>query len=830
MKSFIYKFFLSGSLLATLATACSTDDFSLSGDKTAAKITASMGLASTKGATRASDNVWGKSDHIGITMLEYPITGAPVVVNSYSNQDFVTTDGDGNFSSNPSSNIMYYPVDGSAVTFKAYYPYNSAMAAGNFIMPVNVSDQTNLAALDLMTADHTNADLSVSNTKDNPNVNLKFYHRLSKVSINLTADSPIDLTGCKLVLKGMLTKESYNLMNDTRVLDNTSGANIEIPVNNLVGTGILLPRSAGAGITFQVTTANGAVYTATMDNSLELKSGYKYTFNVRLSTTPVMVSATVTPWTDGPTQNMTLRIGTANLGSNSGLINLEELYLYQGDNSNRTSLAGHFVYNLPGNVWNYSESTPLYWESISGSKIYASIIRKAVNPLLSNQSPDYITATPIDNDGGKSNTALNFNMTHQVAQVQVALSSSIYTDAQLQTAVVSLPNYKVGGTLNNGIYVPGTATGDIAMDGPNSSKMTSAYLQPQSIGSSATLVKVKIGTREYIATGYTVGYEAGKVTKLNIDIQPSEVKVSVSVKPWEDQTPVAIRFFFTESQTNISGFINGDQIKFYKMNSPVSSGVSSDYNQSTYTVSGTNVSLTNWTKTWYRDDLQAGNQFVGVFPVTVGTNVATNGTTFNWICKGDNAGSATTNAHQDDVVISQLTPSANNTSTGLVVSGSANVSFYFLHVLSKITVNIYPGDGFTLSELQTAANASTPTLYPVIKGFIMDGTVNVTTAKVSALGSTIVSNGFRPSMLGSTPNGAAASYEALIMPQTIIGKNFIDIVLDGHTYNAQADNSSSLFNAGQNHIFNIYLKKTGILLSTSVAPWTDNSGGSITIQ
>ena len=68
------------------------------------------------------------------------------------------------------------------------------------------------------------------------------------------------------------------------------------------------------------------------------------------------------------------------------------------------------------------------------------------------------------------------------------------------------------------------------------------------------------------------------------------------------------------------------------------------------------------------------------------------------------------------------------------------------------------------------------------------------------------------------------------MPQTIIGKNFIDIVLDGHTYNAQADNSPSLFNAGQNHIFNIYLKKTGILLSTSVAPWTDNSGGSITIQ
>ena len=347
-------------------------------------------------------------------------------------------------------------------------------------------------------------------------------------------------------MKGLKTSGTYDLMKDGLSVDANSGADVNIPLRNNQGEAILLPRAAAEGVNFLVTTANGGTYTAILDKDLELKAGYKHTFHIRLKSTPVLVSATITPWIEGPErQTDVVRVVTGLNDSRDFQPNdVLNLYLKDKDDTNFNYLTT-FTYGTD-NKWIANKQ--VYWESIKAD--------------------------------------------------------------------------------------------------------------PAVFRGATTIAKALNGT------------------------QMADILVS------------------------------------------------------------------------------------------------------------------------KDVSVSQYT----------------GVNLEMAHVLSKITVNIYPGDGFTLSELQTAANASTPTLYPVIKGFIMDGTVNVTTAKVSALGTTIVSNGFRPSMLGSTPNGAAASYEALIMPQTIIGKNFIDIVLDGHIYNAQADNSSSLFNAGQNHIFNIYLKKTGILLSTSVAP------------
>lgn len=1064
----IYKFLLNSVLLTTLFAACNKDEqLSLSGDQTAVSISAGFGASGTVD-TRAADAAWASNDRIGITMLEYPIPaqtdGAPPVgvINGYSNREYVTG-GDGKFSPYPSDKIMYYPVNGDKVTFKAYYPYSSTLPA-NFVKPVDVASQNDLAAIDLMTAEHTGD----FNTKDQPDVNLKFYHRLSKVVINLDAETPIDLTNCQLVLKGMKTTGSYDLMKEKLSVNDASEAEITIPLTGNTGKAILLPREAGDGVTFQVTTKDGGVYTARMASDLALEAGHKYTFNLTLKTTPAVVTAIIEPWTEGTTKSMevvrlvtdlgtnkdfkdndqlklylkdtktstggvisspefalattftyqaagdvwtpltplyweniygdpvdfrgtsvlaaklnttqmddilisddtpvnqykgvnlemkhagskvtielkstddtfssadltgatvtlpnyrnsgtlnaatgafeisagtgnivpenavaifppqtipsgntvvkvvingrtyevkaeaggfiyakgtaykmtldlkkanvlistviadwtsqdlgtkTVTIGTASLTASGGdLNNGDQLFLYTGTDAGRTELSGYFTYSVAGNTWTYSNpSTPLYWENIANTgNIYASITRDEITPG-NNQSKDYITATPITNDGGKSNTALNFEMSHQVAQVQIRLTSSsnAYTEAELKTAEIILPGYKTGGALNNGVYTPGASTGDIQLAAPNNATITTfAYLQPQTISAPTTLVKVKINGREY-PISHTVAYEAGQITHLNIDIKASEVKVSVSVKPWENQDPVAIKFFFTEAQTSVRGFENDDQIRFYKMNNPISSGVSDNKNTCTYTVSGSTASLTSWTKTWYRDDFQPGDQFVGVFPASA-SDFTSGAKTFPWTCKGDNTGTPITNNHQDDVLVSQLSGTG---STGLVVGGSANVSLDFIHVLSKITVNIYPDEGFTLSELQNAANASTPTLFPLLLNFKMAGNVDVTSATATPSGTTV--GEFRPTKLGTVPTGAAASYEALIMPQTFGSNHFIDVSLDGKIYNAIASGSSYPFEPGKNHVFNIYLKKTGILLTTKVEPWGTGTGGSITIQ
>lgn len=1078
-KSFsnIYKSLLGGALLAVLATGCNTEDFNSSStdEKDAVIISAGAALSTdVESKTRATiENTWGTNDHIGVTMLSSDLPSN--VVNGYTNRDYVTR-GDGEFASNPENSKMYYPVNGSNVTFKAYYPYNSSITYPDY--PVNVSGQANIANLDLMTAEHKNADASTVNSKNKKEAHLVFHHRLTMVTINLLTetDSPIDLIGSTLRVKGMKTTGSYNLLTDVLTVDAGSGQDIIIPLSaSYTGRAILLPREAAEGVTFEVTTANGGVYTAKMESGLELKGGHHYTFNMTLKTTPAEISATIEPWIGGPVSSMNVvrvvtdlgknenikdnaqiqlylkdtktstgtdvtdpkfasksiftynktsdvwtsstplyweniygdpvnfrgtsiwaeklndtqmpdilvsddvsvkpykgvnlnmkhagskvsitltstdgtfsadelkaavvslpgyintwklageadiafesgttrgditpagddrvaifppqtianggviarvtikevdydvkanksgdflfesgthyklilnvqktdvkistkiidwvtedlgtkevRIGEATLGNNQGDLKTgDKLYLFTGDDTNRSSVGnGYFEYTSSGWVHKNASGTDelLYWENIphTGS-IYASITRDEITPD-NNQSKDYITAVPVINNGGSGNTALNFEMSHKVAQVQIKLTSGVYTTDELKSAEITLPTYITGGTVDDGVYKSGSISGDIKLAAPNNSTVTtSAYLQPQTIPSPKTLVKVKIKGREYLVN-HTVAYVAGQITKLNIDIKASEAQVSVSVKPWDNQAPVDIRFFFTESETSVRGFENGDQIRFYKMGSPVSLGVTADKNKATYTVSGNTASLTNWDKKWYRDDFQPGNQFVGVFPATA-TELNNGEKTFNWTCKGDNTGTKETNNHQDDILVSRL---SGGSSTGTVVAGSANVALDFIHVLSKITVEIYPADGFTLTELHNAANAVNPTLFPELKGFKMEGTIDVTTAVATPTSAPIT---FRPTKLGSAPIGAAASYEALIMPQTINANSIIDIKFEGQTYealfNPEGSSVTTTFEAGKNHVFKIYLKKTGILLSTSVAPWGTVTGGEITIQ
>lgn len=1055
MKSVIHKSILGCSVLTILATACNSDEqLSAITDQTPANISAGVGSSEKSGVTRATDAVWAANDHIGITMLEYPLpaqrSGQPPVsvVQGYSNQDYLTSLGDGRFMPSSVDKIMYFPVNGSQVTFKAYYPYTSSLPA-NFVKAVDVVSQTDLASIDLMTAVHTNN----SNSKDQPNVDLKFYHRLSKVIVNLDADAPIDLTGCKLVLKGMKTQADYDLMGEKLSVKDDSNADIQIPLKNNSGQGILLPRAVGEGVTFAVTTAAGGTYTATMASDLELKSGYKYTFNVKLRTTPAVITATIEPWSEGTTKSMevvrlvtdlgtnadfkdneqlklylketqtstgtavanpefalagnftynetadlwtplaplyweniygdpvdfratsvlaaklnstqmddilvsddvavgqykgvnllmkhvgskltvelkstdgtftaadlkgaavtlpnylnsgtlnettgtfvvgtgtgtitpengvaifppqtiakgnllakvvingrtyevkedasdfiyqagtayklildvkkanvlistkvvdwveqdainkTVQIGKATLATNEGdLKNGDQLFLY----TSSAAVPGHFTYNSTANDWQYSDSSaPLYWENIDNTGLlYASITRPEINATpANNQSKDYITATPLVNDGGKTNTALNLNMAHRVAQVRIKLTSSTYTAAQLKAAKITLPGYQIGGTMNQGVYTPGTQVGTITLDSPNNTDIvTSAYLQPQTVTTGSNIVVIDfplVGNRQYKLThDANIVYKAGEITNLIIDIKASDLKVSVSVTDWTSQMH-NLFLSFAEAAASASGFENGDQIKFYKV-----SGSNVTSAQTIYTYNNNAITSTS---PWFRDDFQTGEKLTGVFSADLPT-VASGASTFPWVCKS----TGITNAHKDDIIIAA--PSGTN---GVINAGSANVSLNFQHVLSKVTINLFNGAGFTASDLVPSVIKLT--------NFKLSGTVNVVAGTATPTGTATAS--FSPTSI--TPNTvegkgtAVASYQALVMPQVIgtVGGSktaIATITLNGQTYNAEIQSYD--FKAGENHVFNITLAKTELQISATVAPWLNGTGGSIIIQ
>lgn len=1034
MKASTFKAILASVLLLTAASACVNDDMTSSDNKVAVKISAGTAM------TRAVDNNWEQNDVIGISMLE---DGKSNVIAPYNNYSYTTTDGSSNFDPTSSAQIMYFPVDGSKVSFKAYYPYSSSLPA-NMIAPLSVKDQSSLPELDFMTAEHL-----AGTSKDEPDVKLHFYHRLAKVIFDLTTeDNSISLDGCKLVAKGLKTTGTYDIMNEKLSVDAGSTADIPVSIHKGKSDAIFLPREAGAEVTFEVTTANGGKYTATLKNDIAFKGGYKHTLHIKLSKTPATVSATIEEWLEGPeTHSNTIRlitglkdsegvkegdtlrlflkdkadyayaakftynadgkwttttpiywdditadpahfigttvidgklndtqmddiliskeatvtpftgvnlelqhagakaivdlkssdntfskaelesavvtfpgykytgkvnekgefvindgtkdiiakdgiaifppqtiqkgdiiakvtiggrdyeikanddnfdfgkgiakklivdmnktevkistkivdwtkeehtfndvrIGSADLAANGGdLKNGDDLYIYTGTDANRTQQGGHFTYNSGSDNWNYSDPAhPLRWEDMpADGNIYASITRPAFsNNATDNQLPDYIIATPIENNGGSSNTAINFEMKHCVAKVTVILKSNTFTLDELKAATVTLPSYKTGATMDKGVFTPGTTTADIKLPNPvkdetNKYVSDGAYLQPQEIAANSTVVKVVLDGESYDAKKKeeVIKYEAGKATTLIITLEKTGIAVSATVIGWDTKPSVEFNKILSFEIKNpaSSGFTDKDGLTMYRI---ASDQVTANNNTYSYNGASDNGTITAITP-WYRNDFSNGDKISAVYP---NNKVVSNGnTSFNWTAAGGNS-------HTDDVLVS---------TNGIIKNDDAEVALEFKHVLSKVTVNVCAGEGFTTGELQGCPVA--------LNDLVKEGTVNVATGKATANASTGANTGdIIPSKLG-TPNKVngktvAASYEAFILPQTVTvtGKcTLVTVTLNGYTYDAEIT-SSVTFEGGKEYTYNITLAKTGLSFNATVAPWTPGTSGDITIN
>lgn len=1048
MKINLIKQVLLSTAIGLTAFSCTNEDMQPDTDdaRVAVRISAEAGALQK---TRATDDVWNENDVIGVTMVT---PGTLNVIEPYRNYGYATS-GDTHFSPNSPSEIIYFPTSDEEVTFRAYYPYQVGLSS-DLIFPVSVDDQAFLPDIDFMTAEH----LSGTSTKD-PDVKLHFHHRLAKVVVNLTTDNESIslLKGATLVMKGLKTKGTYNLLYETLTVDDASGADVTIPIAGAVATGIILPRPEGEGVIFEVTTADGGKYTAAMPSDLELKAGYVHTFHIRLKS-PAEISATIEPWIEGPERHFDLirvvaglgvtegfddgdqldlflkkgadadfallngftydgarwipsspvyweslsgepfvfrgatviaqalndtqmddiliskdvtvepytginlemehagskaiiqlissdgtftaedlknatillpdylnsgsyndkgefvpgslkeditpedgvaifppqviangdniltvsingrlyevkaeaaegfvyepgtqytfivdaskakvemsttikpwieetiefkeiRVGSADLGQNGGdLLDGDQLLLFNGDNTNRTQLPGVFVYDEATDTWTYNgSSAPLYWEDIpKEGSLYGSITRPAIHSAEgNNQSPDYITAEPVVNNGGTDNTALNLTLSHRVAKVNVMLRSTTYDGTKLTSANVSLPDYAIGGRLDKGIYVPGTEKGNILLgkpvktgEGATVTYNTASYLQPQLIAIGEKLLTVEIDGRTYtlkpedvklkdgeLATPADILYEAGKVTNLIVTIEKTGVSASVVVTPWQELPALEFEaFFFTVTDKASSGFENGDQIKFYKLGDDGSS-VDGIHNVYQYAGGPDHGTLNPVDAPWYRDDFSAGDLITAVYPASASA-LAEGQSTFEWTAKS----SGETNAHADDLMVAA--PAADR-NLG-VVGDDANMQLEFKHLLSKVSINLIAGEGFTPDEIRPAEVE--------MNNFKLTGTVDVVNGIATATGNSL--DKFHPSMLSKVysveSKTVVSSFEAFVMPQTITANTvMVTIKLNGGVFEAKLP-ADKLFAAGAHNMLNLTLNKTGVELSASIVDW-----------
>lgn len=1048
MKTTFFRLILLCTCTALIAVACTNDVVQPGKEKEQVSVLISADAGAlqkplsgvVQGNTRVANNVWNEDDAIGVIMIE---PTEMKVFGTFKNNCYKTK-GDGKFTPIDGAHAIFFPSNDAEVTFKSYYPYKEDLPS-TMVIPVSTKNQDRLSEIDLMTAEH----LSGTSTKD-PNVKLHFHHRLAKVVVKLTADNDASTTlaGAKVVMKGLRTEASYNLMDEKMTVDNTLPlADVEIPVANTQGNAILLPRAAGEGVVFEITTPDGGKYTAAMSSSLELKQEYVHTFNIRLKSS-TEVSATVEPWLEGPEQRYELirvvtglgktegfakghvldlfmkesagadfarlnsftydgeanwtpqtplywesiagnpvqfrgtvifdkalnntqmddilvsedvevapftginlalahagvkvttvlsssdgtyteealknasiifpgylnsgscndkgefiiatsrgnilpvnnvaifppqeipttntliqvsiaghtyevkeafsfkagmhhilslnigksgvamtarlldwvdgenyekevRIGTAEMGENENIPDGSQLHLFTEElqGGARADVPGYFTYNKSGNTWSYSNpSNPLFWEMMPNEgRIFASMVHEAVNGTKGyNQSKDYIVATPIENNGGTSNTALHFDMRHAVSQVRVVLRpSDIYTQEQLKNAVVTLPGYTTGGTLDKGVYVPGTGSGDIRLDLPDNADISSrTYLQAQVVPTGQTVVRVVVdpdGTGSLLPRTYDVTYNhdviynAGEITHLYITIHGSELQMSVKVTGWANQTPVELQYAFDQDDTSVSGFETGDVIRFYSLGNGTTVNDSKNY---VVGMDGVKHILYPQGTPWFRDDFNNGERIVAVFPAPdVVPGVANSENTFDW----DMAGKSDPTNRINDILVA---------TNGVIKDKSVNVDLSFKHVLSKVTVNIIKGDGFEDGEIENG----NPSVQLV--EFMQQGKVNISDGTIADLKQP---GSFKP--VAITPQkDAVLSYQALLLPQVKESNPLlVKVTLNGILYDANWTGTFN-FEAGKHHVLNITLAKTGLKLSASVAEWEQGSSGSIIIK
>lgn len=146
--------------------------------------------------TRAYDTAWESGDAIGITGT----TGQT----AYNNVQYVTANGDGNFTVATAGADIYYQ-DTQDVTFTAYYPWNSLTASSS--VSADTWMQANQKTFDFLWAQATGS-------KANRNVAFTFAHKMAKVVITLKKGADVsfdEVKAAKLSLNGFLHEGTFDV-------------------------------------------------------------------------------------------------------------------------------------------------------------------------------------------------------------------------------------------------------------------------------------------------------------------------------------------------------------------------------------------------------------------------------------------------------------------------------------------------------------------------------------------------------------------------------------------------------------------------------------------
>lgn len=306
-------------LAAAVLTACNNDENDVidSGSSQATFTAAINGQADT----RAYDQTWEANDAIGISGTSGGTT--------YTNVQYVTTGGNGNFTAGTSGNEIYYQDD-AAVTFTAYYPWTK-LAADATTITADTRAQASQSDFDFLWAQQTGS-------KASPNVQFLFAHKMVKLVLTIRKGDGVsyqEVQDAVLSLGGFKNNGTFNVTDGTAFATdgtvnltfagNTSETGYNAPLSKddaaetVAYTLILFPQVFSSSLPITATITGGQSFSATLnfttanidagdtDAQNEWVAGRQYNLSVPLHKTGITVNgSTIQGWEEADGDNIVI--------------------------------------------------------------------------------------------------------------------------------------------------------------------------------------------------------------------------------------------------------------------------------------------------------------------------------------------------------------------------------------------------------------------------------------------------------------------------------------------------------------------------------------------
>ena len=220
--------------------------------------------------------------------------------------------------------------------------------------------------------------------------------------------------------------------------------------------------------------------------------------------------------------------------------------------------------------------------------------------------------------------------------------------------------------------------------------------------------------------------------------------------------------------------------------------------------------------------------------------------TLSWEVPTNQTTSGSTPADKD-LLISNNVKTDTSDGTYKFTEKTSGKLLKFTHALSKITVVLTAGDGFVdknddasldfandpeVKLTSNVANSSTNTEWACTKG-----NINITSGEVTLTGTSLSGDPAVITMWQASSTGHIVTKEALVMPGsqfTSDGAIIARINADGNIYyvtaaeiRAKIAGDSKVTEAGKNYIINVTVNKTDIVVTATVADWTNISADNV---